>query len=214
MRGSTAHQPTGSPSRYATRPVVASAAGSPHCVWASRRAARSSAGNLENASFGRSLYRWHWQRGASPRFPNTVCRSSQAASFAGTTVSSSASSWARPNRTVNHSTRSRRAGPRRRPARRAAHGFRCQLTLPPTPSMGNTIGSPPSMGICTIERALDGAGDEASIRRHVHRGARALKASETRAVGCHEAEVFAGVHDQVSVVGGPYRVDRVVGGVT
>ena len=42
-------------------------------------------GDPAKNSRGWSLYRWHWHLVAGPRVPNTLCRSSQLASLAGTT---------------------------------------------------------------------------------------------------------------------------------
>src|SRR4029079_12855135 len=85
--GSTAHQPTGTPSWYATRPEVVAAPGWPQFVWMRSRKARSSTGKEPNDSFGASLKRWHWHLAAWPRVPNTPWRSSQVASLAGTLAS-------------------------------------------------------------------------------------------------------------------------------
>lgn len=42
VRGSTATHPAGSPSTYATSPLVDSASGTPHAVWSCSRVIRSS----------------------------------------------------------------------------------------------------------------------------------------------------------------------------
>src|SRR5919198_4171349 len=88
VRGSTAHQPTGSASRKATKPLVASAFGWPQSVCCRNRKASSSGPTDAHDSPGCILNLWHQHRAGSPRVPKTAWISSQAASLAGTIVSS------------------------------------------------------------------------------------------------------------------------------
>jgi hypothetical protein len=55
VRGSTAHHPTGSRSRYATSPLVACDPGCPQAVCSRRRSMRSSTANERKDSRGRNL---------------------------------------------------------------------------------------------------------------------------------------------------------------
>lgn len=99
VRGSTAHQPTGSSSRYATSPLVDEASGSPQLVCSRRSAARSGSVVVVHIQ-PRVLNRWQWHCPAS-LVPKTVCRSSQLASFAGRKVSALASMGSMTGRLIS-----------------------------------------------------------------------------------------------------------------
>src|SRR5438876_587028 len=72
VRGSTAHQPTGSPSRKATRPLVASDPGWPQSVCCRRRKASSSGPTDAHDSPGCILDLWHQHLDGSPRASQTA----------------------------------------------------------------------------------------------------------------------------------------------
>src|SRR5262249_24108686 len=100
VRGSTATQPAGSPSTYATSPLVVSASGTSQAVCVRSATVRS--GSVESRQIQpMTLYRWHWHCPGS-LVAKMAVMSSQEAWLAGTMLSCSSEMGARMGRTVRY----------------------------------------------------------------------------------------------------------------